>query len=117
MDTPKPANKSLRTLFRDAHKRIHVTGAVGLWLMLATIVVLLLGAGALGDDPSLKRILIVSTLLLIFFAVVIIRAFYDCVEIFTHHFREQEKVFRTTLGDTEFARELGERVQAERETE
>ena len=117
MTTPEPTAKSLWTLFRDAHKRIHVTGSVGLWLMLATIVVLLLGAGILGDDPSLKRIMIVSTLLPIFFAVVIIRAFYDCVEIVTHHFREREKLFRTTLGDTEFARELGERVQAGREAE
>ena len=62
-----PSAPSLWTLIRDAHKRIHVTGAVGLYLLIATIIVLILGAGALSGQPDLKRFALVVTLLMIFF--------------------------------------------------
>ncbi len=83
---------------------------VGLFLMVAMIVVLLLGAQFVNvrDDP--KRFAFFLSLLFIFFAVVITRALVDFFDVIREHLREREGIFRETFTKDGFTEELGRRV-------
>ena len=84
------------------------------YLLLAMGVVVLLGGQIVyvKDDP--KRFALFLALNFTFFLVVLFRAVLDFFEIMRGHFREQKELYRSTLGEPEFTKRLGERV-AERE--
>lgn len=80
------------------------------YLLFAIIAVLILGSQIVyvKDDP--KRFALFLSLNFIFFFVVASRAIVDFFEILRRHFRERDVAFRSTLGEEEFVRELGQSV-------
>jgi hypothetical protein len=59
---------------------------------------------------------LVLSAMFIFFVVVVWRASVEAMEIFRQGYREERELYRSTLGNREFAEELGKRV-AERNLE
>jgi hypothetical protein len=100
----------VRKVWRD----MSATRPFSFYLLLAILVFTLLGSrvGSLREDP--RRYAFFLSLSFIFFLVVLWRALVDAVEIARKHFREQHRLYRSTLGDSEFIRELGRRVGDER---
>jgi hypothetical protein len=116
-DEPERAKapKTLRDHFGAALRRRR-RPTVSLLLMGAIVVVVFFGVQFvyIRDDP--KRLAFFLALNFIFFFVVMYRAIVECIEIVREHFKENEQIFRSTLGDEEFTADLGRRV-AESEKE
>lgn len=102
--------RTLREHFGDALRKASARRPVSSYLLMAILAVVLLGVQVvyMVDDP--KRFAFFLTLNFVFFFVVMLRAVVECVEIARDHFKEQEQLFRTTIGDEEFAEQLGRRV-------
>lgn len=85
------------------------------WLLLAILAVVVLGVQIVYARDNPKQFAFYLSLLFVFFLVVIARALWDALEIARDHFRDREAVFRSTLGDSTFVRELGERVHSKQD--
>lgn len=83
---------------------------VSYFLLLAIPVVLMLGLqlAVQRDDP--RRFVLVLSLMFAFFGIVLIHAVLDMFSIARRRLREERDAYRATLGETDFARELGRRV-------
>jgi uncharacterized membrane protein len=106
--------KSYRTYIANAWKRVHATRPFSFYLILALFAMLPLGTVMIQSRDDPRRFALFLTLHLIFLFVLIVQAAFDLVEIAKNHFKEREKLYRTTLGDREFAEELGRRVSERR---
>jgi len=117
MDQQKPPIESPKTLWMHAglaYQRIFAAHTISFYLVFAVFIVALLGTQVFffRDDP--KRFGFVLILQFIFFFVVIYRAIVDMAEIVRRHFSEKEQVYRSTIGDREFAEKLGKGVAERR---
>ena len=110
-----PPRKTLWTYFREGLRKANANRPVSFYLLLSIPVVLLLGTQIANYREAPKQATLCLGLLFVFFMVILWRALVDFIEIARRHFSDNEKVFRTTLGDSEFITRLGERVEAERE--
>ncbi|MDX9973572.1 MAG: hypothetical protein RBU21_11365 [FCB group bacterium] len=108
---PRPSDG----LARYVLKRLYARRTVSLYLLLALFVALPLGTQMIGAKEDPRRFALFITLHLVFLFVVLVRAVYDIAEIARDHMKERERVYRSTLGEREFARELGERVSRHRD--
>ena len=79
------------------------------------MVVLLLGMPLARDGKDPRRLALFLTLMFIFIAVIAVRALVDFIEILRRRRKERAQIFRSTLGDQEFAQELGRRVAEKRD--
>jgi len=95
--------------------RFHAGRTVSLFLLIAIVVVLLLGTQIvhLRDNP--RGFALVLILMFVFFFVAMFLAIVEIVDIRRQHFAERERLYRTTLGEEEFVRELRSRVSTRRD--
>ena len=103
---------SLWAYFKDGFRRQNARRPISFYLMLAIIVVLLLGlqiANYRDPDNAAKFALVLSAMF-VFFFVVLWRASVEMMEIIRRSYREERELFQSTLGNREFAEELGKRV-------
>ena len=117
MNETEPNPPQLRTLWmyvREGLRRANAARPVSFYLLLAIPVALLLGAHILDMRERPKEFAFYLALFFVFFFVIMHRAIMDFIDISRKHFVEQEKVFRSTLGDADFATRLGERVEERR---
>ena len=117
MSESKPNLPQLRTLWmhvRAGLRRANAARPVSFYLLLAIPVALVLGVHILDMRERPKEFAIYLGIFFLFFFVIMHRAIVDFIDISRKHFMEQERVFRSTLGDTEFATRLGERVEERR---
>lgn len=98
-----------------AWRRIHRVRPASFYFLLALFIMLPLGTQMVAAREDPKRLAFFVTLHLIFLFVVLVRAVYDLAEIAKAHFTERERLYRTTLGDRDFARELGRQVSRHRD--
>lgn len=118
---PEPAEnkrpKSLWEYIRAGYQRLHEQRTISFYLVFAVFTVFVLSLQVLRyrDDPF--RFAFLLSLLFIFFFIVVFRAIIDLVEILRRNLSEKRDVYRTTLGDEAFARELGRRVREKRQEE
>jgi hypothetical protein len=87
-----------------------------LYLLLALFIALPLGTQMINAREDPRRFALYITLHLVFLFVVLIRAVYDMAEIARDHLKEREHLYESTLGDREFARQLGEQVSKHRDS-
>jgi hypothetical protein len=109
---PKTVGAHLLRAFREAHAR----RPASFYLLLAIPLVMLLGFHMVLFTGNPKRFAFILSLLFIFFGVAVFRALLDAIEIARSHFSGQRQVFRETLGDDDFMRTLGERVDQGRKS-
>ena len=118
MNQPEENQETPLTLWAcvvRAWRRSRFARPVSFYLLFAILFALLLGVRIVyvQDDPV--RFASFLTLFFILFFFVLVRAIIDLFDILRRHFTERERVFRSTLGETEFAEELGRRVAERRE--
>lgn len=106
---------TLREHFVGALRKAHRWRPSSFYLLLATPVVMLLGAQMIEFRGEPKRFVFVLALLLLFFGIVFVRAIMDIVEILGRRHAEERKGYIETIGDTGFVQELGSRVEKARE--
>lgn len=94
------------TALRSANKR----RPASVYLLFAILLVVLLGVQIVYVWDNPKQFALFLSLNFLFFFVVMFRAIVDFFEILRSHFREQENLFRNTLGEKEFVARLGKRV-------
>jgi len=110
-----PPRKTLWTYFREGLRRAHARRPMSFYLLAAIPIALLLGTRLLDVNASPERFAFYLSLFFVFFFVVLWRAIVDLIDIARKHFAESERVFASTLGDSEFVNRLGERVGEKRE--
>ncbi len=113
MDQQEPQIEPPKSLWMYAglaYQRIFAAHTISFYLVFAVFIVALLGTQVFFFQDNPKRFGFVLILQFIFFFVVIYRAIVDMAEIIRRHFSEKELVYRSTLGDREFAEKLGQRV-------
>ncbi len=113
---PEPRPNTLRQYFWRSMREAHRRRPISFYLMFAILAVVCLGGQVVyvRDDP--KRFATFLALNFIVFGVIAARAIMDFFDIARAHFREREVLFRTTLGEEEFVRTLGNRVAEHRDT-
>ena len=107
--------KTLGTHFRNASARIAESRPPSFYLLIALFVMLPLGTVMIGVRENPKQFALFLALHLVFLFVVLVRAVFDMIEIGGRHLKEREQLYGATLGDREFARELGRRVAQKRD--
>jgi undecaprenyl pyrophosphate phosphatase UppP len=117
-----PPRKTLWTQLCAGWRKANSARPASFYLLIAIVLVLLLalplarsGKESAQTDKDPRRIALFLTLMFIFIAVVAVRALIDFVEILRRHRKERAQIFRSTLGDQEFVKELGRRVAEKRD--
>lgn len=105
--------KTLWMYFREGLRRANAQRPMSFYLLLAIPVALVLGSQMAFVRETPGRFAFFLALFFVFFFAVLVGAIVDFFDIARRHFHEREKVFRSTLGDADFAEELGERVSEE----
>jgi len=100
---------------REGLRRAHAQRPISFYLLLAIPIVLLLGSTVLSVHDTPGRFVFHVSVFFIFLFAVILGGIMDFISIAKRHFTEHEKVFRSTLGDTDFISQLGERVRQQRD--
>ncbi len=102
--------KTLKRTFAKALWRSHTSRPMSFYLLLAIIVVMILGTQLVyfRNDPT--QFALYLTLMFVFYFVVAFRATLDFFDITRSHLKEQQALYRNTLGENEFVCELGRRV-------
>lgn len=111
----QPESRSLWEHVCCAYARIHARRTISFYLFFLVLIGLLLSTQLIYLRDSPRRFFVVLALLFILFFAVIFRAVVDCFDIARRHYAEHEEIYRETLGDTDFAKELGERVAKKRQ--
>ena len=116
---PNPYNlpplKTLWMYFREGLRKANAARPASFYLLLAVPVVLLLGVQLLVSRDNPKHFVFYLSIFFVFFFVILLRAIQDFFDISKRHFFERERLYRQTLGDEEFASQLGEQVSARRD--
>jgi len=110
-----PPIKTLWQHIWQGIRRWHVNRPVSFYLLLSMPVVLLLGVELAKAHNDPKKFFLFLALLFTFFLVVLLRAIVDFIEITRKHLAEQKKLFRATLGETEFLETLKKKNRSESE--
>ena len=110
-----PPRKTLWMYFREGLERAHANRPVSFYLLLAIPVALILGAQVLRSSDTPARFAFYLGLLFLFLLAVLVCAVADFFDIARRHLSDSRKVFRTTLGESEFVSRLGQSVDAERD--
>ena len=110
-----PPRKTLWMYFREGFRRANASRPVSFYLLLAIPVALILGAQVLRSSETPTRFAFYLGLLFLFLLAILVCAVADFFDIARRHLSDARKVFRTTLGETGFLNQLGERVDAERD--
>jgi len=110
-----PPVKSLGDHVRTAWRRMNVARPLSFYLLFAILAVVLLGAQIIHVREDPKRYALFLALNFAFFMVIIFLALLDCIGIIKAHFSERERLFRTTLGESEFVDQLRQRVPPKRD--
>lgn len=108
--SPGIAGRLFGGVLRAANKR----RTASFYLLFAMLAVVLLGLQIIYVWDNPRQFALFLSLNFVFFFVVMFRAIVDFFEILRNHFREREKVFRSTLGEEEFVARLGRRVSESR---
>jgi hypothetical protein len=101
--------------FREGFRRANASRPVSFYLLLAIPVALILGAQVLRSSETPTRFAFYLGLLFLFLLAILICAVADFFDIARRHLSDARKVFPTTLGESGFLNQLGERVDAERD--
>jgi hypothetical protein len=101
--------------FREGLRRANANRPVSFYLLLAIPVALILGAQVLRSSETPTRFAFYLGLLFLFLLAILVCAVADFFDIARRHLLDSRKVFRTTLGESEFLSRLGERIDAERD--
>ena len=109
-DDNNTPHKTLWYHLRKGFKRAHKARPISFYLLLAIPVALLLGVGMTTSTDSPRRFAFYLSIFFVFFFAILHRAIVDFIEISRGHFKEHEKVYRSTLGDDEFVSRLADRV-------
>jgi hypothetical protein len=107
--------KTLKRYFGLALRRANASRPMSFYLLLAIVVVMTLGTQLVYFREDPKQFALYLSLMLLFFFVVAFRAVLDFFDIVRRHLHEQRDVYRNTLGDEDFAAELGRRVSEGRD--
>lgn len=107
---PRPP-RGLWAHFKEAFIQAHRRRPLSFYLLLLIPVVLLLGAhmGAYRDAP--RRLALLLSLMLVFFWVISAWALDDFIRLYRKHRADKHAVWLETIGDRDFAQELGDRVR------
>ena len=98
-----------------ASRRISKARPASFYLLLVVLLVMVLGVRIVYSRQDPSKFALYLSLFFVFFFAVLVRAIVDFFEILKCHFRERERLFGITLGDGEFAEELGRRVAERRD--
>lgn len=109
-DEPIPVSKTLWAHIRDGLSRANRRRPVSFYLLLAIPVVLLLAYNLFVHRQSPARFAFYLSILFVFFFVILQRAIRDFFRISREVLSENNAVFRDTIGEPEFAAQLGQRV-------
>lgn len=109
--------KTWRDYIRSAYRRVDATRPKSAWLLIAIFVVMLIDTRILNVREDPHRFVIFVSLNLLFFFVACSYAIVEALEIVGRHIQERERLYSDTLGDREFAAELGRRVAERRRQE
>lgn len=96
--------------FSRAFRRSNAARPTSFYLLLAIIVVMILGTQLVYFRNDPQEFALYLSLMFVFFFVVAFRATLDFFDITRSHLREQQALYRNTLGEQEFTSELGRRV-------
>ena len=107
--------RTLRGHFARAFMEAHSRRPISFYLMFAILAVVLLGGQLVYVREDPRRFALFLTLNFVAFFVIMMRALFDFMEIVRNHFRASEKLYRETLGESDFAHELGRRVAESRD--
>jgi len=110
-----PECKTLWMHIREGLRRANARRPASFYLLLAIPVALILGAHIMEMRDRPQQFVFYLAVFFLFFFVVLHRAIVDFIEIVRKHFFDSEALFRTTLGDAEFATRLGECVEERRQ--
>lgn len=112
MYDPAPPSQliTLRAVFWRAFVEAHRRRPASFYLLLATPLVLLLGAHMFDHQDSPLRFAVVLSTLFLFVGVLLLQALLDTMHILRHSYQEHRQSYLETLGDNEFAQKLGKRV-------
>ena len=110
-----PQTKTLWTYLREGLRKAHAQRPTSFYLLLAMPIVLLLGSAVLNASDTPRHFVFYVSVFFVFFFAVILGGIMDFISIAKRHFTEHEKVFRNTLGDTDFISRLGEQVRQQRD--
>src|SRR5690606_33955142 len=90
---------------------------VSFYLIFAIFIVLILGTQIYFVRDNPHRYVFIVSLMLVFFLAAMILALYDVTDLIRRNLRERRELFRATLGDEAFMRELDRRVAEHRDRE
>ncbi len=103
-------SKSLTQHFCAAMRKAAARRPVSFYLLVAILVMVMLGSPYLAGKENPKKFAFFLILNFIFFFFVTVRAIIDFFEISKEHFSESHKLYGDTIGDQDFAEELGRNV-------
>ena len=103
----RPVRQSFRLFGRQSK-------CVSLFLMGAMLFVALSGVHVVRVWGQPRQAAFYLALYFVFFAAVIVRGLMECMELIRENLRERQQLFRSTLGDADFAEKLGRRVAGRR---
>jgi membrane protein implicated in regulation of membrane protease activity len=109
---PSRRARGLGDYVRDARRRIRRSRPLSFYLLLLMalfVVVAGVTAGDLRANP--QAFFWFLAIHFVFFLGVMVLAIRDCGRILRRYVRERHEVYPSTLGDVDFARDLGERVK------
>ena len=115
MEDPGASSGSRRPTNHSSRRLPRPWRTASFFLMLAIPIVLLLGLQIVTAWDNPKRVALVLSLMFAFFGIVMLRGVMDMFEIARRHLHEDRAAFRMTIGDRDFAKELGRRVRRRRE--
>lgn len=115
MERDRTMDKTLWMYIRDGLRRARAQRPISFYLLLAIPVALVLGAHIMRMRGNPREFVFYLAVFFVFFFVVLHRAIVDFIDIARKHFFDSEAIFRTTLGDTDFAERLGECVDERRQ--
>jgi uncharacterized membrane protein len=109
------ANKSLGEHFTTVLRRKNKARPRSFYLLLAVLAFVILAPALAKNRQDPYALFAFVTLNLVFFYIVVVFAIRDCRRIVRGYVTERQDVYRSTLGDQGFAKELGQRVKKGKE--
>ena len=110
-----PIPRTLGTYWWDGMRRAHKNRPFSFYLLPIMAAELLLGMQMIDATTQPRAFIIYWSAHFLFFGAVMARAIVDFFEISRRFIKENNQVFRSTLGDQAFITELGQRVAETRE--
>jgi len=112
--TPETEARHARSLWerlKEGFIQAHRRRPLSFYLLLLIPVVLLLGAHMAAYRDAPRRFWFVLTLMLVFFWLISVRALNDFFALYRQHRADKRALWMETIGDRDFAEQLGDRVR------